>query len=188
MRWQRHFVFDTFASGHWAAVGRHLVPSLVVAVCLMASAFLVLAPAPSLAEAEELIEGDVVDEGAGGGKGMAASNPRVKSMIAAHPGEFVTICVAGCDGKPSIVQMLPKPFESRSSEMRTTAGNFGPSGRGLAQPAGYGPASSDTTTCVAGCGGPPGQVLQRMPLLPPAAKRALRGDAEAGNEPLDVDR
>jgi hypothetical protein len=187
MRWQRHSVFDTFASGHWAAARRRLMPSVVAAVCLMASAFLVLTPAPSPAEAEEMIEGDVADEGSGGGKGMPASNPRVRSMIAAHPGELVTICIAGCDGKPAIVQMLPKPFESRSGEMRTTAGSFdGAPGR--SSRAGYGPASSDATTCVAGCDGPPGQVLQRMPGLPPAAKRLPRGEADADNEPLDIGR
>jgi hypothetical protein len=185
MRWQRHSVFDTFASGHWAVAGRRLVPSLAVASCLMASTFLVFAPAPSPAEAEEMIESEVVDEGSGG-RGMPASNPRVKSMLAAHPGEFVTICVAGCAGKPSIVQMLPKPVESRASEMRTTAGSLdGPRRRSAALPT---TASSDATTCVAGCGGPAGQVLQRMPGLPPPAKLVPRGEADASNEPLDVGR
>jgi hypothetical protein len=156
MRWQRHSVFDMFASGHWAVAGRRLVPSLAVASCLMASAFLVFAPAPSPAEAEEMIESDIVDEGGGTGKGMPGSNPRVKAMLAAHQGEFVTICVAGCAGKPSIVQMLPMPLESRASEMRTTAGSLdGSRRRGPAQPAGYSAASSDATTCVAGCGEAP---------------------------------
>ena len=60
---------------------------------------------------------------------MPATNPRVKSLLAAHPAEFVTICVAGCAGKPSIVQMLPKPIPSRRGEMRTTAGTMdGPNG------------------------------------------------------------
>jgi hypothetical protein len=189
MRWQRHSVFDPFASGRWAVVGRRLVPSLAVALCLMAGAFLVFAPAPSPAEAEEMIEGDVVGESSGSGKGMPASNPRVKGMLTAHPGEFVTICVAGCAGKPSIVQMLPMPVETRAGEMRTTAGSLdGPRRRGPAQPAGYSAASSDATTCVAGCGGPPGQVLQRMPGLPQPAKSVPRGEAEAGNEPLDIGR
>ena len=187
MRWQRHSVFDTFASGHWDVVGRRFVPSFASALCLMASAVLVLAPAPSPAEAEEMIEGDVVGESSGSGKGMPASNPRVRGMLAAHPGEFVTICVAGCDGKPSIVQMLPMPFESRAGEMRTTAGSLD-SPRGPAQPAGYSAANSNTTTCVAGCGGAPGQVLQRMPGLPPLAKPVPRGEADTGNEPLDIGR
>ena len=189
MRWQRHSVFDPFASGQWAVVGRRLVPSLAVALCLMASAFFVFAPTPSPAEAEEMIESDVVGENSSSSKGMPASNPRVRGMLAAHPGEFVTICVAGCDGKPSIVQMLSKPFERRAGEMRTTAGSFdGPPRRGPAQPAEYSGAYSNSTTCVAGCGGPPGQVLQRMPGLPPMAKPVPRGEADAGNEPLDIGR
>src|SRR5688500_16845720 len=107
MRWQRHSVSDPFASGHWSVAGRRLMPSLAVALCLMASAFFVLASVSSPAQAEEMIEDDVADESSGSGKGMPASNPRVRGMLAAHPGEFVTICVAGCAGKPSIVQMLP---------------------------------------------------------------------------------
>jgi hypothetical protein len=46
---------------------------------------------------------------------------------------------------------------------------------------------SDATTCVAGCTGAPGQVLQRMPGLPPPAKPAPR-EPTFGSEPLDVGR
>ena len=55
-------------------------------------------------------------------------------------------------------------------------------------PAGVGVAYTDATTCVAGCNGPPGQVLQRMPGLPLPAKPAPRGEPSFGNEPLEVGR
>ena len=125
MRWQRQTVFDTFASGDWSRAFRRSVPSIALSTCLLASVMLVLAPTPAPAEGELVEGGDVVDIGDGGGKGMPATNPRVKSLLAAHPGEFVTICVAGCAGKPSIVQMLPMPMQARRGEMRTTAGTHG---------------------------------------------------------------
>jgi len=87
---------------------------------------------------------------------MSASNPRVRGLIDANPQDFTTICVAGCSGKPRIVQMLPKPHESRAGSMRTTAGGTDRSG-GL----------DDTVTCLAGCGGRPGVIVQRLPDLPP---------------------
>jgi hypothetical protein len=186
MRWQRQSVFDTFASGDWSRAWRRIVPPIAVSTCLL-SAILVLAPTPAPAEGELVEAGDVVDIGDGGEKGMPATNPRVKSLLAAHPGEFVTICVAGCAGKPSIVQMLPKPMPARTGEMRTTAGTMdGPAGRRPAYPVGFGAADANAVTCVAGCGGRPG-VIQNMPGLPPP-KAAPQKDVDAGNEPLDVGR
>ena len=76
------------------------------------------------------------------------------------------------------------PVEKRAGEMRTTA-ELDPAG-GRRPPAGV--AYSDATTCVAGCNGAPGQVLQRMPGLPPPAKPAPRSEPAFGNEPLDVGR
>jgi hypothetical protein len=196
MRWQRQSVFDTFASGDWGRALRRILPSIAVSTCLLASAMLVLAPTPAPAEGELVEGGDVVDLGDGGAKGMAATNPRVKSLLAAHPREFVAICVAGCAGKPSIVQMLPMPVPARTGEMRTTAGTMdGPLGRRPAYAVGLGAADANAVTCVAGCGGAPGQIIQNMPGLPPPPKAAPRKDANAntdanaaGNEPLDVGR
>jgi hypothetical protein len=159
------------------------MPSIAVTSCLLASAFLVFAPTPAPAESEELVEaGDVVDIGGVSDKGMPATNPRVKALLAAHPGEFVTICVAGCAGRPAIVQALPQPVTGRAAEMRTTAATMG----GSKAPMGFGAADTNTVTCVAGCGGPPGQVIQRMDSLPAPPKVAPRSPAAGGNEPLDV--
>ena len=189
MRWQRLSVFETLASGSWARAVRRLVPSLALA-CLAVGGALVLAPALLPAEAEELIEGgDVDDIGPVGEKGMPATNPRVKSILAAHPREFVTICVAGCRGKPSIVQILPMPATARAGEMRTTAASMGePHKRGGADAAGFPVTDPNAITCVAGCGGRPGQVLQRLPDLPEPLQPTPRKEAEAGNEPLDIGR
>ena len=193
MRWQRQTVFDTFASGDWSRAFRRIVPSIALSTCLLASVMLVLAPTPAPAEGELVEGGDVVDIGDGGAKGMPATNPRVKSLLAAHPGEFVTICVAGCAGKPSIVQMLPKPMQARSGEMRTTAGTMDlPQGRRPAYPVGLAATDANAVTCVAGCVGAPGQIIQSMPGLPPSPKVAPQKGADAatavGNEPLDVGR
>ena len=189
MRWQRLSVFETLASGSWGLAVRRLVPSIAVA-CLMVGSVLVLAPALLPAEAEELIEGgDVDDIGPIGEKGMPATNPRVKSILAAHPREFVTICVAGCRGKPSIVQILPMPATARAGEMRTTAGSMGESHkRGGADAGGFATTDPNATTCVAGCVGRQGQVLQRLPELPAPLQPAPHKEAEAGNEPLDIGR
>lgn len=87
---------------------------------------------------------------------MPASNPRVRGLLEANPQDFVTVCVAGCSGKPSIVQMLPKPYEGRAGSMRTTAGGADHWG---------GP--DNAVTCMAGCGDRPGEIVQRLPDLPP---------------------
>ncbi|KAB2939319.1 MAG: hypothetical protein K8F92_07790 [Hyphomicrobium sp.] len=141
---------------------------------------LLFAATPAPAEGEEVIEGgEVVDIGDEAETGMPASNARVKAMLAAHPHEFVTICVAGCAGKPTIVQILPKPIESRAGAMRTTAGDRRPNYGG------HGGPDSDAVTCVAGCAGRPGQVVQRLPGLPPP-KAPPHAAAKEGNEPLDI--
>lgn len=186
MRWQRLSVLQTLRSGSWALAARRLAPSIAIA-CLAIGAALVLAPALLPAEAEELLEdGDVIDSGEGG---MPANNPRVKSLLAAHPREFVTICVAGCMGKPSIVQILPMPPTARAGAMRTTAGSMGSPQKGRpANAAGLAATDLNVITCIAGCGGRPGQVLQRLPDLPAPRPPAPRKEAEATNEPLDIGR
>ena len=187
MRWQRLSVFETLTSGSWGPAVRRLAPSIALA-CLTVGSVLVLAPALLPAQAEELIEdGDVDDAGVVDEQGMAATNPRVKSLLAAYPREFVTICVAGCSGKPSIVQILPMPATARTGEMRTTAGSMGGSrNRRPANAAGFDAADPNAITCVAGCGGRAGQVLQRLPDLPAQRSATPRKEAEGGNEPLDI--
>ena len=185
MRWQRLSVFESLTSGSWALAVRRLVPSIAFA-CLTAGSILVLAPALLPAEAEELIEdGNVDDIGAVGEQGMPATNPRVKSILAAHPREFVTICVAGCSGKPSIVQILPMPATARAGEMRTTAGSMNGPRKHPVNAAGFDAADPNAITCVAGCGGRPGQVLQRFPDLS-AQRLPPRKGTEARGEPLDI--
>jgi hypothetical protein len=112
---------------------------------------------------------------------MPASNPRVKSILNSHPNDFVTICVAGCDGKPSVVQTLPKPAEKRLGGMRTTSG-----GEGAPRPPAYDAIDGDAVLCVAGCDGKAGQVVQQMPGLPPRPKVVPHKPESEGNEPLDV--
>ncbi len=121
--------------------------------------------------------------------GMPASNPRVKPFLAAHPDQYVVLCVAGCSGKPKIVQLLPRPVKGRAAEYR-------PSAAGPAIPAD----ESNDVVCLAGCAGRPGQVVQRMLDLPPpvvAKPQKKTSDAAPpakpepakpwkGNEPLDI--
>lgn len=171
MRRQRLPFLDTCASGASPAG---------LASCLLACAVFLFAASPAPAVGEEVIEGGaVVDSGEDAERGMPASNPRVKAMLGAHPHEFVTICVAGCAGKPAIVQILPKPIESRAGAMRTTAGDRRPNH------AGYGAPDSDAVTCAAGCAGRAGQVVQRLPELPPL-KVPPHAAGKEGNEPLDI--
>jgi hypothetical protein len=123
-----------------------------------------------------LVRGEAADPG------MPASNPRVKSLLAAHPGELLTICVAGC-GKPQIVQALPKPKEVRSGAMRTTAGGAAAS---AAPKAAYDTVDRDSVLCVAGCGGKSDRVVQQMQGLPAPPKTAPARADKGTNEPLDV--
>jgi hypothetical protein len=172
MRWQR--LADSDRS---TAHSVRLAPPLVFATCIAAVGALLFASTPAPAE-DELVEGGKVTDIEDPGSGMPASNPRVKSLIAGRSNDFVTVCVAGCSGKPAIVQVLPKPVEARTAVMRTTAAD------GARQP---GPAAADNSvTCVAGCGGKAGEVVQRLPdLLPP---KPVAPRSEDGNEPLDIVR
>ena len=62
------------------------------------------------------------------GGGMRRSNPRVKPFIEAHPDQLVVLCVAGCSGKPRIVQLLARPISTRTAEYQPSAA--GPTGNG----------------------------------------------------------
>ena len=172
MRWQRLAVSDRST-----ARSVRLAPPLVFATWVVAVGALLFASTPAPAE-DELVEGGKVTDIEDPGSGMPASNPRVKSLLAGRSNDFVTVCVAGCAGKPAIVQVLPKPIEARTAAMRTTAAD------GARQP---GPAAAgNSVTCVAGCGGRAGEAVQRLLELPPPKPVAPR--SEDGNEPLDIVR
>jgi hypothetical protein len=113
---------------------------------------------------------------------MPTTNPRVRSILAAHPHQFVVICVAGCDGRPKAVQVLPRPVERR-------VGQFVPTAAGPAKPA-YGPllpgasrasiaATADDVVCIAGCNSKRGQVVQRISGLPPPPKAVPAANQDA---------
>lgn len=167
------------------------MPSIAVVSCVMACAILVLAPTPAPAEDQEVVEGgEVVDVGDAANRGMSASNPRVKTLLASHPKEFVTICVAGCAGKPAIVQALPRPVTARTAEMLPSSATIDGSKSGKAgkpvKSVGVGAADVDAVTCIAGCNGSAGLVVQRMTGLPTPLKAAPKSKSDNRNEPLDV--
>jgi hypothetical protein len=150
------------------------------------------------ARAEELVEygtPEKVDDSGRGG--MSASNSRVRSLLAAHPSQFAVICVAGCDGNPKIVQLLPRPVTARTGELVPSAGTMDK------PPKGTQPGKSSLTqtsdpnavVCIAGCVGRPGEIVQRVVDLPPGKRnqpKPARGlkqptpPAEQPNEPLDI--
>jgi hypothetical protein len=153
----------------------------VSASLLIAAALLTSPAAVAQDDAAATDPGPAVMRGEAADPGMPASNPRVKPLLAAHPGELLTICVAGC-GKPQIVQALPKPKEVRSGAMRTTSG--GAAAAAAPKPA-YETVDRDSVLCVAGCGGKSDRVVQQMQGLPPVKVAPARAD-KATNEPLDI--
>ncbi len=147
-----------------------------------------------LAEDAVVIDGQDPLDNAGGG--MPRSNPRVKSILAAHSDQFVVLCVGGCGGgKTRIVQLLPKPVKARTAEFRPSAA--GPEGSGRRAIGRFAADESDDVVCVAGCVGRPGQVVQRnLDLPPPFVAKPKTSDAtppappapapEKAPEPLDI--
>jgi len=128
------------------------------------------------------------------GGGMRASNPRVKPFLAAHPDQFVVLCVAGCSGpKSKIVELLPRPVKGRTAEFLPSAAGPEDKANGKSR---FAPGESDDVVCVAGCTGKPGQVLQRDLDLPPpvvakppqekSSDAAPPAKPEKGPEPLDI--
>ena len=171
MRWQRFDRDDRFSGKlrSW----RRLTSPFAFASCLAGAAVLLSAATPAPAEPDTVVEGGkAVEVEPQSERGMSASNPRVRGLLDANPQDFVTICVAGCSGKPRIVQMLPKPYEGRAGSMRTTAGG-----------ADHGAGPDDAVTCMAGCGGRPGQIVQRLSELPPA-KASPRPKKESWEQEL----
>jgi hypothetical protein len=133
--------------------------------------------------------GRVVDADDAAG-GMSSSNPRVKSILAAHPGQYVVVCVAGCNGKPHAVQVLPRPVTARVGEFLPSAAKIGKETYGPPRPAGFADKTAGTENdvlCLAGCSGRPGQVVDRIADLPPPSKAVPKARKDKRNEPLDVD-
>lgn len=166
-------------------------------------------PLSTPAQSAELVaDGVATNSGADDAEegGMPASNPRVRSILAEHPSQFVVICVAGCDGKPKIVQILPRPVTGRTAEYLPSAGTmdkpvYGPAAPG--KQAAKAATDGNAVICMAGCVGRPGQVVQRVVELPPVGKSAPKPAPTAlpkvaptpqpkpaddkGNEPIDID-
>ena len=113
--------------------------------------------------------GDVLDLNAGGN--MSATNARVAPILKSYPDQYAVVCVAGCIGKPHVVQLLPKPVAARAGEYVPTNAKIGDEVYGPTRPAEtLAQNDKNDVVCIAGCVGKPGQVLQRINDLPPPAK------------------
>jgi len=145
----------------------------VAALSLMA-ALCVLSSTGARAESKvELDQGGPVVDREDTGDGMPSSNPRVRSILAAHPGQYVVICVAGCNGKPHAVQILPRPVTERAGGYLPSMAKMGREAYGPPRPAaltGKSAVQANDVVCVAGCIGRPGQVVQRVSGLPPPTR------------------
>lgn len=108
-----------------------------------------LTPATAEEAFDEVPDGrtDVVTIGQ---TGMPPSNARVRPILVKHRNQFVVVCVAGCKGQDSLVQVLPKPVRKRTG-LFVPAAFFGET-----------VAESNDVICLAGCDKKAGQVVQRM--------------------------
>lgn len=175
MRWQRHSESDGFWRRSGLTGALRLLPSMILGVALFLGAMAALGPRSEPAVADEIIEGgDMVDLGEGS-RGMSATNPRVRRILGSHSGDFVTVCVAGCAGPPSVVQVLPKPVTHRDAYMLPSAG--GSPARSYED--------SDSVVCVGGCPGARNRVVQNLPDLPPPRREvdARNGAGERAAAP-----
>jgi hypothetical protein len=166
----------------------------------LAVGLLALAAASRPARAEELVEYGTAENVDGSDRrGMSASNPRVRSLLAAHSSQLAVICVAGCDGNPKIVQLLPRPVTTRTGEFVPTAGTMDSAAKGTAPRKSSLTQTNDSNAvvCMAGCVGRPGEVVQRVvdlppgkvaPKVPPAPKLSEPPPIDKPNEPLDIVR
>ena len=162
-------------------IGR--MQAALAALCLATALLLLQSPLVRAAEGPVVVDG-VADNSisADAGAGMSNANPRVRSILAAHPNQFVVICVAGCDGKPRAVQVLPRPVERRVGQFVPSAAKMGklvPGPQRQGASAGSMAATENDVVCIAGCNSKPGQVLQRISGLPapPKAAPAVSKDA-----------
>jgi hypothetical protein len=151
---------------------------LLSALGLMAALVLLHANHARAAGEVAVDEGGIVVDEEDTGAGMPSSNPRVRPLLAAHPGQYAVICVAGCDGKPRIVQLLPRPVTAREGAFVPSTGEMGKDVYGPPGPSALprtGVAQDNDVICLAGCLGRPGQVLQRISGLPqPATPKATK--------------
>ncbi len=108
-----------------------------------------LTPATAEEAFDEVPDGST-EVGGVGQTGMPASNARVRPILAKHRNQFVVVCVAGCKGQASPVQVLPKPVRKRTG-LLVPAAFFGGT-----------VAESNDVICLAGCDKKAGQVVQRM--------------------------
>lgn len=148
--------------------------ALALALCL-AGAVSLVASGPVRAESD-VIDGVGTPTDLAGRGGMPASNPRVAGILAAHPNQFVVICVAGCtgNGRPQAVQILPKPTVTRRGEVVPSSADMSKSTYGPPAPTSVAKSESDDVVCLAGCAGKPGQVVQRVSGLPPPQRTTVR--------------
>jgi hypothetical protein len=163
-----------------SALFRHM--TIWSSVLLAAAALCVLTHKAHANDVKVDAGGDAIDLHSGGG--MPDTNPRVKSILAAHPNDFVTICVAGCDGgKSKIVQILPRPVTGRTAELVPSSAKdtYGPPKPGKSSHRGSVANEGSDVICVAGCMEKPGQILERIKDLPPLkapAKSASAGKSK----------
>jgi hypothetical protein len=146
--------------------------TFLLVLLLMAAFYLAQRPAHAADDVVMEDGGDALDVNISS-PGMPASNPRVQPILAAHPDQYVVVCVAGCDGKPKAVQILPRTVMGRQGAFVPAAGKtgrqlYGPPRPGRSDAAAK--AGANDIVCVAGCMGRPGQVLQRVSDLPAATK------------------
>jgi hypothetical protein len=149
-------------------------------VLLAAAALCVVNPQAHATDVKVDAGGDAIDLHPG--RGMPDTNPRVKSILAAHPNDFVTICVAGCDGKSKVVQILPRPVTTRSGEVVPSSAKdtYGPPKPGKSAQRASAADENNDVICLAGCMGKSGQVLQRVKDLPPLPKSASAANSKPG--------
>lgn len=157
---------------------------MLAALLLAAAACLVLAPT-ARAQDDVAVDdgGDVLDLRAS--RGMAATNARVAPILASYPNQYAVICVAGCIGKPHVVQLLPRPVTVRTASNVPSSAKIGDEAFGPPRPGQMLAQKSDEqndVVCVAGCTGSPGQVLQHINDLP-APGKAKAGAAKAKAKP-----
>jgi hypothetical protein len=163
----------------------------IAATLLLAGAALALLAQSAGAAGDVKLDqgGSVLDVDSG--RGMSPSNKRVAPILASYPNQYAVICVAGCIGRPHVVQLLPQPVAARSGGYVPTSARIEGKAYGPPAPRQTAQRANNDVVCVAGCTGPTGQVLQRINDLPPEGQ-AGGGAHEARSikpkkyEPLDV--
>ncbi len=115
-------------------------------------------------------------------KGMPATNPRVKPILAAHPDQLVVICVAGCDGKPKAVQILPRPIAGRAAEYVPSAATRAGASTGRRSLAAPRASTRRRRHLRGGLHGPPGSGHAAHFRTARAARRQGRAEGGEGQE------